>query len=495
MSTKTVSFRTTAEDIDLARLRHEEEMARQAAREAAQRAHEQRQQEETARRRTAEAHRKIASADAHFRALVTRLDEAASRLPDLALVAPKLVTLSSDIVGNLVALEGHADEITAQVRGFEMRLNQGIAQAESRQRRRIAKAAAWRESSDLKGQIDLRRQSNRDIANLLGEAPDTTSLPVPPATDAKLEAVESYVARLRAALAAANSANAALKARQATRQRAASLAGSTQVTPAAGESLQRFDTAVQAAARKRLQDRITAALKASGQTLSDLSGTVRLLIEDAETNAGTQDQGDRVARLIAREKALSDGVTMALSLIRQPPDLSQGDPDLSQRWTNLLIHLERVANGQDAFSPTMEREYSQIEADARRQRNAAFSKASWIHAMAKQGFEVLERDDGPGLILVDLANPDVWLEATEVMQGGQTEGFGATLEMKTDAMSGTSHPAAAPEKVTADICSRLAKASEAGSHTVAVTEVVERKGRIARAARPAKARRALARSA
>lgn len=485
MSTTTVSFHATAQDVKLEELRWAEEAAREAARLAAAREAEKRRIEESIRQRMHAANRLIASTEARYRALLLRLDEAAGRLPDLILAAPQLPHLDSETAGDLLPLEAYAHGLTSQVNAFERRLDEGIAAAEHRLRRRLAKAAAWREIVDLQAQLDLRHRANLDIATGLNERLDAAGLP-PPAADAELEAVETHVGALRRALDAAATTNRALKARQAAQRRAADLAGTARDAGNAEDRVQRFEAAVLDAVRRRIEDRIAAALDRTGQQLADLSDATRMLIEGALTNAGGPDQGERVTRLILSEKERRDGIARALSFITRPPDLSQGDPALIRRWTNLLGQFQRVAGGLDAFSPSLEREHQDIAAAADRQRNAAFSKASWIRAMAEQGFEVVQRDDGDGLILVDLDNPDIWLEATEVApKDGTTDGFGAVLEMRTDGASAASHEVAAT-----DICARLARVAAPRPNITSVAEVVERDSRVPRARRPTKARHA-----
>lgn len=101
--------------------------------------------------------------------------------------------------------------------------------------------------------------------------------------------------------------------------------------------------------------------------------------------------------------------------------------------------------------------------------------------MSEQGFEIFERDDGQGLVVVDLDHPEIWLEATP-LEAGQG-GFAAVLELKTDVESAKDEA-----KVTDSICTKLARAAEGAKRDVATeAEVIERKSQITRGRRPAKA--------
>lgn len=51
--------------------------------------------------------------------------------------------------------------------------------------------------------------------------------------------------------------------------------------------------------------------------------------------------------------------------------------------------------------------------------------------MSRQGFEVLEPEEGEGLVVVDLQNPDVWLRGTEMQ--AEDGGFAVMMELETAA--------------------------------------------------------------
>jgi|GEM_PF-3272233 len=481
MSTTTVSMRSTTRNAEIEELRRREAEARAAARRAAQRAEEQRRREEALRRRIVAANRIIADEESRLQSVVARLDEAARRLPDLALSAPQLPAMSSGIAQDPARLEAYAEHLKAEVERFSRRLDGAIAEAERLLERRIQKAAAWRTAADLEQQMELRTQGSREAAARLQENLTIIAPPARPHPEAELEAVEAYVAALCRNLEALNRQHASLCARVTARERAVALGGTLVQSQDAAEAHARHEAGRVVAAQAALRAHLQARLAAADLALEDLPDGLRVLIDDALAQAHRQDQGERVTRWVAREKQSRDGVQHALALMQNPPDLVHDDPLLAQRWTALLAQLQRIASGLEAFTPGVEREYAQIQADARLLVNTAFTKADWVQAMSEQGFEIFEREDGQGLVVVDLDHPEVWLEATpfEAEQGG----FAAALELKTDAAS---LPGEA--KVTDSICAKLARAAGDAKPNVKIeAEVIERESRITRGRRPAKA--------
>lgn len=488
MSTTTVSFRSTTRDTELEALRQREAEAREAARRAAQRAEEQRRREEAIRLRIAAANRSIAEQEGRFQRAVARLDEAARCLPDLALTAPTLPALDGEITQDPAKLEAYATHLAAEVEQFGRQLDIAIAEAERLLQRRIAKAAAWRTAADLVQELDVRTQAIRDAAARLHESMSLESPPVKPQAEAELEAVEAYVAALQQRLIEANRQIQSLNDRLESRRRASALAGAEVQTQSADTAHARFEAERVAAAQAALRARLDAAMSSARMRFEELPESLRALIDDALAQAHVQDQGERVTRWIARQQQRRDGVARALSLMQQAPDLVHDDPALSRRWSSLLAQFQRVAGGLDDFTPSIEHEYAQLCADAQCLLNTAFTKADWVQAMIEQGFEIFEREDGQGLVVVDLDHPETWLEATELE--AEQGGFAAVLELKTDAALVPTDEAA----VTSDICAKLARAAGTAKPDVATAaEVIEQKPRITRGRRPAKAKKTFAR--
>lgn len=482
MSSTTVSYRSTSMDAGIDDLRRQEAEARQAARRAAERAEAQRRREEAVRRRIDAANRIVTEQDDRFRSAVVRLDEAARRLPDLALVAPPLPALSGEIASNPQRLEAYAEQVRATVERFERQLETAISEAERLLRRRFAKAAAWRTAADLEQQVAQRTQTCRELADRLGNKLVSIPALAKPHAEAELEPVEAYVSALNKLVIEREREYANLRAQQMSRTRAVGLSGSTVMVDGADVALSRYEAERRQAARSALLSHRDGLLAKASLQLAEMPRAVCAMMEDAFEHAHTQDQRERVTSWIAREQQRRIGVEQALALLQCVPDLVHDEPSLARRWEQLVVQLQRIAGGLDDFGPGIEREYDQLRVDARRFVKCAFTKVDWVQAMREQDFEVCEREDSQGLIVVDLDHPEVWLEATEL----ETEqgGFAATLELKTDAQQSVDESA-----VTDDVCARLARvAGSARPDTVTEAEVIERKSRITRGRRPAKAK-------
>jgi len=483
MSTTTVSVRSTAQDVAIDELRRREAEARESARMAARRAEDQRRQEEGARRRMNAANAIIAEQEGRFQIEVARLDESVRRLPDMALSAPVLPAMSGDIARDPARLEDYAAHLSGIVERFSQQLDHEIEKAEGMLARRVARAAAWRNAADLQGQLDLRLRTCQEAAGRLGEPFTFSAAPGKPQAEVELEAVEAYVAALRHQLNEANRMSSELQMRASSRERATNLGGIQVQACGSNEALARHEGQKTAAARNALAACLEAALQIAGMRLCDLPDAVCMMIDDALAQAHIQDHNERITRWIAREKQYRDGVKCAFTLMQSAPTLVHDDPALSLRWNALLQKLQRIAGGLEAFTPSVQREYEQIHTDSRRLQNRAFALADWFQAMSEQGFEIYNREDGKGLVLIDLEHPGTWLEATELEP--EQGGFATQLELKTDAAPSAAQEAA----VTSEICRKLARASESAKTGVtSQAEVVDADTNIKRGRRPAKAR-------
>jgi len=468
MSTTTVSVSSTARDIRIEELRRREAKVREAN-----------------LQRIGVANQMITKQESRFQGLVSQLDAGARRLPDLTLNAPTLPVLSSVVANNPASLEAFATQLKVEVDRFERQLNTAVAEAERLLSRRIAKAAAWRSADDLEQQLNLRKQASVEVATRLHENVALTASPKKPQAEAELEEVESYVIVLKQELEHVNSILSSLRARADARGRAAALAGSQVTAQGADAAHAHYEEKQMASAQAMLRRHLDATLSKAGLRMNDLSESARVLINDALAYAHCQDQRTRLTRWIAREQQRRGGVECALKMMQSAPNLVHSDQTLERRWTSLLAQLQRVSGGLDDLSPTIEREYQQIHADANRLLNMTYTKADWVQAMSEQGFTIFEREDGQGLIVADLDHPEVWLEATE--RETEQGDFVAVLELKADATP------VDEAKVTADICGRLAKTSCATTPEVTIqAEVIEHEKRIKRASRPVKARKTFA---
>jgi hypothetical protein len=489
MSTTTVTVRSTIQDVSIEELRRREAEARESARMAARRAEDQRRQEEGIRRRMNAANAIIAEQEGRFQSEVARLDESVQRLPDMALSAPVLPVMSGDIARDPDRLEDHAAHLSGMVQRFSQQLDHQIERAERVLARRVAKAAAWRSAADLQGQLDLRIQSCREAARRLGEPFTASPAPEKPQDEAELEAVEAYVAALLELVNVASHQSTRLQMRAFSRERATDLGGTRVHGSGSDESLSRHEEQKITDARNTLGACLDAALSIAHLHRADLPGAVCIMIDDAFAQAHIQDHSERITRWIAREKQYRDGVQRSLTLMQSAPCLVHDDPALSVRWNALLGKLQRIAGGLEAFTPSVEREYEQIHKDSRLMQNRAFALADLIQAMNDQGFEIYDREDGKGLVLIDLDHPAAWLEVTELEsdQGG----FASHLDLKTDETLSSTQEAA----VASEICRKLVRASESAKTGVtSQAVVVDHETSIKRGRRPAKARQLYSKS-
>ncbi|EGV32672.1 hypothetical protein ThidrDRAFT_1157 [Thiorhodococcus drewsii AZ1] len=484
MSTTTVSFRSTTRDADLAALRRREAEARQAARQARRHAQEERRREETMRRRMAAASRAISEQETRFQNLVERLDEAAHRLPDLALATPRLTPLSDATARDPDRLESYADRLATEVDECAQVVESAIREAERLLERRLERAAAWRRAADLEQQMDLLRSQIEGAVARIRVEPGLAAPPQRPLPDAELETVQAYEATLKVLQDQARRQLERLQAQISSRETAIVLSGTPTHARTAEQALTEHAAEEHARTVAALRAHLNAELARASLSAQDLPDAMHAQLDAVTTQTSHVDYRSSITRLIARERQRRDGIARALELMQSVPDLAHDDPGLGLRWTSLAAQLQRIASGLEDFSPSVERESAQLHVDARRLVNMAFTRTDWIEGMCAQGFEVLEREEGEGLVVVDLDHPEIWLEATEYEtdQGG----FAATLEIMTDAAPNSSEDGV----VTKDVCARLARAASSKTPNVATeSTVIERERRIKRARRPAVARK------
>ncbi|WP_345793324.1 hypothetical protein AAG895_17895 [Thauera sp. JM12B12] len=465
MSTTTVSMRSTSIEATLEDVREREASARAAA-------------------RTAQLNERIAGHETHLQAVIRRLDEASVRLPDLNAIAPAVPSFLVPQGNDPDVLERFADRMAQQIEAFSSKVDEAIKTAEGLLARRKAKAAAWRTIADHEEQLRLQMREIMATASELGLSHRAGAIPERPAVDDELESVERHALLLERLIRDLAQQQTDLDARLDARRRASSLAGGTVVASNAGAAQERHDAKCRNEARHRLQESLDMHLTAAGLNLADLPASTRGLITHALAHSHEQDLTAQVKRWVSREQHRRRSTQRAIELMQRAPELLQDSPDLSRRWSSLVIKLQRIAEGTEEMSPSIEREFDQLGRDARRNLKTALAKADWVKAMRTQGFEVLQRDDDGGLVVVDLSHPEVWLEAQEFES--PDGGYATELELKTDASSS----AELEEKLTTDVCHRLAQAAapERTGDVHTESEVIEHERRIKRARRPAAAR-------
>jgi hypothetical protein len=481
MSTETVYY-SNAKEIKAAELRRREAEARKARRLAVQLKAE-KEVQEAARRRIAAANKAIREQEQLFQHEVARLDEASLRLPDLSMCTPVLSTLEVANNNAPEAFEAHVSTITGEVGRFTHQLNVAITKAEHLLQRRLAKAEAWREAKDLEDIAQHRRKNVDSLATQLQLDLEEITLPARPDSHSEVEEVHAYIDTIKQSITEIEQQHARLIACQQSRKHASSLAGPQLHASDAEKAHKEHQASLLASARICMRDTVDQTLNSYGVRMEELSKTTQWLIEDAIASANASDKSEQVIRWIARAKQHLDGARKSLSMMQQIPEMIHEDEHLSNRWSRLVERLQRVANGLDEFTPELDREYTQISIDANRNVCTAYTKADWVYAMSKQGFEVFERKNGEGLVVVDLDNLEVWLEADEI-ESKEGEGFGVVMELKTDATSNPEQETA----ITENVCSRLkqVKGATAANNTNVQSEVIARSRKITRGKRPAK---------
>jgi hypothetical protein len=442
---------------------------------------------EAARCRVQAASRAVANLEEEFQQQLARLDAALRRLPDLSLQAPALPTPRSRLTEDPAALERYQANVARVVESFKRQLDTSIAEAERLLEKRLATASAWRLAGDLEQRATARLQAARTTAARLNSTVRSLAMPARPGTEAELETVQRYVEQLQAALMSVEAEAQRVEAQSEARDRAAELGGTRVAGRDAEDARAQHVAERRAAAQSALRGSVVAGLAAAGLREEDLSASVRALIKESMAHAAAADRREQVARWIARDGQRHHGVQRALCMMQEAPEMVHEEHGLAARWSSLLARLQRVAGGLEELTASIEREYEQLRSDAGRHVTTAFTKADWIKTMTEQGFEVLEHEDGGGLVLVDLDHPEVWLEATELKS--EQGGFGAVLELRTDA----DLPAERDAAVTSSVCARLAQAQRAtGADILTETEVIERAPRIERGRRPPRARKSMA---
>lgn len=480
MSTETVYY-SRADNIKAEELRRRQADAREARRLAAQRKAEEKARK-VALRRISAANKVIREQEQVLEQEIARLDEAANRLPDLHMTAPVLGSLDGSFDGDPAAVEAHAASITEAVQQFSRRLGAAIEEAETLLQRRIAKAAAWREIKGLEEKAALRKRAIDELIQQLGVEEMRIELPARPGKEAELEEVEAYLEALRGVMNEIELQHTSLVNRRHSRERAESLAGETLHSRDAGFAQREYQDKLASNRRDALRQSLDRALVAHELTWEDLPESTRWLIEESVSAAATSDGAEQILRWVSREKQHLEGTNKSLCMMQQVPELVHEDEQLSYRWSRLVERLQRVAGGIDEFETSLEREYQQIAEDASRNICADFTKSDWICAMSGQGFEVFEKEGGNGLVVVDLNNLGVWIDAQE-LQSRDGAGFGVTMELMTDVESTPQQEKATTE----DVCARLGRVNGGVSEKAkAESAVVSHTHKITRGKPPAR---------
>lgn len=471
MSNTTITVNEAAEAARLADIRAQEEAERRARIE---------------RERSAHARHQILAQEDRLRSIQNRLDAAASRLPDLRLPPPFNWPEAPGESAGAAALESHLNRVRGYLDTYSLHSNMAIDQAERLLQRRQATAAAWHASQDAEAQWRMNHQALIELGQRLGQAMRTEALPERPSRTAELEVVENHVARMMSAISRQSLALAALRAQARNLARAGKMAGTAVTGVRSGEqALAEFGEEAVAAARARFEHSLQIALSTHALRGDELPPGVKRLVEGARQSAAERDWSIPLSDWMARESARRRDTAKARMMLSSPPEGALEDSGLTQRWHQLTPRLQAVMAGHEPMTGDLEGEYAQLGRDAQRTLNYRLSRAACLARLAREGMEVVEREDGEGLVVIDLSRPETWLEVQEYE--GENGEFAATFVLKTDAPEGSFDE----EAQTASVCERLGKVTEGSDKVRSNSEVVERKSRITRDRKPALKARAM----
>jgi hypothetical protein len=463
MSTTTVSYSATTEEVSLRELRRREEKAREAL-----------------RRRLGKAQKAIAVQEARYAKLVELLDKERARLPDLAFTAPALPSAAAG--QDPTELEKHASMVSQLVDALEHQTRAAIAAAEVALERRRKLASAWTEVHNTLSEIAVRNRACTALASQLHEPFDAVTSKRPDET-ATLEEAQAALQSLRGILDRLQEQQISLERRVQVRKTVRSLSGSSLVRAvSAVERLDAWDAKKASEAKARAKRTVNEAMALAKINMEDLPIALQLQATLAIEQAHLTDSSRQVADLINRHRVRLNAIEMAERMLANPPQYTDDTTGaMENRWRNLVRCLESVICGLDDWSNSLEFEYRQVQEDCTRAMQRAYAKANFIDAAVDSGFQVF--GDGDDLVLMDLEGfPGYYIE---VRNEPTDEGYAAVTELKADhSVSG-----ARDAEVTETVCKKLqAMAHSPDTKVNSGVEVLERKPVVTRARRPASTR-------
>jgi hypothetical protein len=444
--------------------------------------------ERALRLRTQLANEAVAQANQQYQETVARMDAAASRLPDLDFQSPVLPSPPEH--ADVVATESYGTTLRSVVAKFERELDAAIASAEYTLARRVATAKAWRHTDDTSQQIAAELHWAAPLAKQLGEPIAALHQPAKPRADADLEQVQAYQVALQGLVAQAKALRQKLAQRVDASNRSKALIGTAATAHAAGAALQAYENAQRTEARAKAQRHLDETLRKSDFVISDFSPALQGQLSSLLDMSHSNDVLHSITAAVARERVRATDVTLAHALAAQVPDLVHSHAAIARRWNALVGQLQLVAQGVHDYTPSLEHEHRQLQADCRRLVALELAKTDWICAMNAEGFEVIQGEREDRLYVIDLTNPDVWLEGN-VRQSEHGE-FALAVEMQTDLPDNTR---VNESELIDHVCSRVTRAVGSSSPGIkTIGEEVNRKPTIERARRPAAAKKPLQRS-
>jgi hypothetical protein len=497
MSTTTVSYSSTANEVSLRELRRKEEKSRVAARRKEEKEHEdlrrkeerareiQRRQEAEAlaelRRRLSAAQQSITTQEARYTKLVELLDEKRSRLPDLMFFLPPL--LSAPTGQNPAFFESHATELTQMLNTLEPQANTAINAAEVTLERRKKLAATWMEIHSTVAEIAARNKACTTLADQLNKGFIVSNAASSLHKTATLEEAQAHLKSLHQILKNLQDQHKSFKTLAKNREIAHSLRGNEVQAASSEQRLTEYE--MRNAHEKMESVKLTinnAVTKASFSGMAELPMALQLQATFAIEQAAVTNACPQVAVLINRHRVRLDNIAKAEKLLSNPPkyaDDTTGKMEI--RWRYLINRLQAVTCGLDEWSGSLELEYHQIQKDCACAMQRAYAKANFIAAAIDSDFQI--STDGDDLILMDLTDyPGYFVEVEKELTD---DGYLTVAKLKKEFSVNGDHDAV----VTGVVCKKMQEMAQSNDTKVdSGIEVLERKPEVTRAKRPTSTR-------
>lgn len=370
---------------------------RAAQREAARVEQERRAREQQRRlaaaqaRALAVARERFAAAQRSYFELEDRVDKARRRMPDFACMsfAPPALPVSDDVS----AWTSCAAGMEAGLSAWRAQIEDAIRHAEMLQRRREELRAAWARNRELGELCAAVAQDLAEVSSTHGDRTPPWSAPASPLASADAQAVERANAVLESLAAdmrgqieryrAMSEANDALRSaidRVALRQNLMS----------AEEAVSHWRFASQNARARAFEEKLRENLLALGIREADLPARLRAALADVRLGHETP-EGAGLWVGIERHVHQVRQRECAAMFLDNPPFME--DDDLADAWRSLACDLERVLNGLEELTPTMERTCDALHSEAKRRMASRYTRAAIMLALEECGFVPVERDD------------------------------------------------------------------------------------------------------
>lgn len=364
---------------------------RAAQYEAARVEAERRAREQQHRRALAAARERIVTARRSYFEIVRRVDEARRSLPDFAcanFVLPALPT--SDDVAAWDLCAAHTETSLA---AWQSRVEDAIGNAQALLRRREALRTAWARHHELGEHCAALAEDLAELCSSLDETCAPWAAPARPAASSAVDVVEranaeleSTAARMREqigryrAIVGANDALRCAIERVAVRHELIS----------AEDAVAHWKGTSRDARVRAFETRLRENLRGLGVAESDLPARLRAaLAEVRHGRASPESAGIWVG--IERHAEQARQRERAATLLANPPLIE--DDDLADAWRSITFDLERVLNGLDELTATMQRSCESVHAESKRRMGMRYTRAAIMLALEECGFVPVERDD------------------------------------------------------------------------------------------------------